>query len=141
MDKHTLFSSCPRLSLLFFLTVRNSCPQSQMTADLKALQRPSVNWPKLEDLNWECVHLFVAPVCMRAQLCLTLCDIMDCGLPSSSVCGISQARILEWVAISFSGDLPDPGIKFASPVSPALQVDSLLLNHMERPCPSLPRSF
>ena len=32
----------------------------------------------------------------------TLCDPMDCGLPSSSVHGIFQARILEWVAISFS---------------------------------------
>ena len=33
---------------------------------------------------------------------LTLCDPMDCSLPGSSVQGISQARILEWVAISFS---------------------------------------
>ena len=37
-----------------------------------------------------------------AQLCLTLCDTTDCSLPGSSVHGISQARILEWVAISFS---------------------------------------
>ena len=36
------------------------------------------------------------------QLCLTLCDPMDCSLPGSSVCGIFQARILEWVAISLS---------------------------------------
>ena len=36
------------------------------------------------------------------QLCLTLCDPMDCSLPGSSVHGIPQARILEWVAISFS---------------------------------------
>ena len=36
------------------------------------------------------------------QLCLTLCDPMDCSLPGSSVYGIFQARILEWVAISFS---------------------------------------
>ena len=33
--------------------------------------------------------------------CLTLCDPMDCSLPGSSVYGILQARILEWVAISF----------------------------------------
>ena len=33
------------------------------------------------------------------QLCPTLCDPMDCNLPDSSFCGISQARILEWVAI------------------------------------------
>ena len=37
-----------------------------------------------------------------AQSCLTLCDPMGCSLPSSSVHGILQARILEWVAISFS---------------------------------------
>ena len=37
-----------------------------------------------------------------AQPCLTLCDLMDCSLPGSSVHGIFQARVLEWVAISFS---------------------------------------
>ena len=36
------------------------------------------------------------------QLCLTLCDPMDCSPPGSSVQGVLQARILEWVAISFS---------------------------------------
>ena len=36
------------------------------------------------------------------QSCLTLCDPMDCSLPGSSVHGILQARILEWVAILFS---------------------------------------
>ena len=36
------------------------------------------------------------------QLCLTLCNPMDCGPPGSSVHGILQARILEWVAIPFS---------------------------------------
>ena len=37
-----------------------------------------------------------------AQSCPTLCDPMDCSLPSSSIHGIFQARILEWVATSFS---------------------------------------
>ena len=37
-----------------------------------------------------------------AQSCLTLRDPMDCSLPGSSVQGIVQARVLEWVAISFS---------------------------------------
>jgi len=36
---------------------------------------------------------------------------MDCTLPGSSVCGISQARILEWVAFLSPEDLPDPGVK------------------------------
>ena len=37
-----------------------------------------------------------------AQSCPTLCDPMDYSLPGSSLRGIFQARILEWVAISFS---------------------------------------
>ena len=37
-----------------------------------------------------------------AQSCQTLCDPMDCSLPGSSVNGILQARVLEWIAISFS---------------------------------------
>ena len=40
-----------------------------------------------------------------AQSCPTLSDLMDCSLPGSSVHGIFQARILEWVAIAFSGKL------------------------------------
>ena len=39
------------------------------------------------------------------QSCLTLSDPMDCSLPGSSVHGIFQARILEWGAIAFSGDM------------------------------------
>jgi len=45
---------------------------------------------------------------------------MDYSQPGFSVHGISQARILEWVAIYFSGDLPNPGIKAMSHASPAL---------------------
>ena len=37
-----------------------------------------------------------------AQLCPTLSDPMDCSLPSSSIHGIFQARVLEWGAIAFS---------------------------------------
>ena len=47
---------------------------------------------------------FYAPniVSKFAQSCPTLCNSMDCSLPGSSVHGIFQARVLEWVAISFS---------------------------------------
>ena len=55
------------------------------------------------------------------QLCLTLCNPMDCSPPGSSVHGISQARTLEWVVIFFSRASSDPGIGTRSP---ALQVDS-----------------
>ena len=43
-----------------------------------------------------------------AQLCPTLCDPMDYSLPGSSVHGIFQARVLEWVAISFSRESSRP---------------------------------
>ena len=60
-----------------------------------------------------------------SQQCPTLCDLLDCSLPVSSVHGISQTGILAWVAISFSWDLPNSGTAHTSPVSPALQADSL----------------
>ena len=48
-----------------------------------------------------------------AQLCLTLCDPMDCILPGSSVHGILQVRILEWVAISFSQKIKNKHVLFS----------------------------
>ena len=47
---------------------------------------------------------------------------MACRPPGSSVHGILQASLLEWVALPSPGNLPDPGIE---PGSPALKVDSL----------------
>ena len=46
--------------------------------------------------------------CLVTKSCPTLCDPMDYSPPGSSVCGISQARILEWVAISFSRGSSQP---------------------------------
>ena len=51
---------------------------------------------------------------------MSLCDPVDCSLPGSSVHGILQARILEWVAMPPPGELPNPGIEPASLMSPAL---------------------
>ena len=59
---------------------------------------------------------------MSLQSPLSLCDLVDCSLPGSSVHGILQARILEWVALPFSKYLPHPGIKTGAPV---WQADSL----------------
>ena len=47
-------------------------------------------------------------VCEVIQLCPTLCDSMDWSLPGSSIHGIFQARVLEWVAISFSSGSSQP---------------------------------
>ena len=51
-----------------------------------------------------CPHPFsiLSVLSLVTQLCLTICDPMDCSPPGSSVCGILQARILKWVAIPFS---------------------------------------
>ena len=60
-------------------------------------------------------------LCVKSlQSCPTLCNPMDYRLPGSPAHGILQARILEWVDISSSGDLPNPGIEPASLISPAL---------------------
>ena len=51
---------------------------------------------------------FITWVSEVAQSCPTLCNPMDCGPPGSSVHGIFQARVLEWVAISFSKGSSQP---------------------------------
>ena len=72
---------------------------------------------------------FILDYCVYApvQSCPTLCDPIDSSPPGSSACGILQARILEWVSISSSEDLPDPGIEPGFPVSLHWQVDCLSL--------------
>ena len=64
--------------------------------------------------------------CSVVQSCLTLCNPIDYSPEGSSVHGILQTRILEWVAISFSENLPGPEIEPESPESPRWQADSLL---------------
>ena len=59
----------------------------------------------------------IAKCVLAAQSCLVFCDPMGCSLPGSPVHGVLQARILEWVAIPFQGNLSDPAIE---PRSPAL---------------------
>ena len=56
----------------------------------------------------------------RCQSCPTLCDLMDCSSPGSSVLGIFQARKLEWVAISHCRVSSDSVMEPESPVPAAL---------------------
>ena len=55
-----------------------------------------------EHANLSLRWLTASAAAKSLQLCPTLCDPIDCSPPYSSVPGILQARILEWVAISFS---------------------------------------
>ena len=66
-----------------------------------------------------------AGLCLVTQSCPTLCNTTDPHPthPGSSVHGILQAGVLEWVVCPPPGDLPNSGIQ---PRSPALQVDSLV---------------
>ena len=86
-----------------------------------------------------CVCVCVC-VCARAhaRMCahmlshvLTLCNPVDCSLLGSSVHGIFQARILEWVAISYSRGSSRTGMQ---PRSPALKADSLRSEPPGKPC-------
>ena len=81
---------------------------------------------------------------VKVKSCPTLSNPMDCSLPGSSAHGIFQARVLEWGAIGvgchWSGVLfPPPGIFLTqrmnslSPVSPAVQVDSVPLSNRVSP--------
>ena len=64
--------------------------------------------------NWTATGLYIYSPwwwwwwCEVTQSCPTLCDPMDCSSPGSSIHGILQARILEWVAISFSRGSSQP---------------------------------
>ena len=60
--------------------------------------------------NFRCIFgLFKHRGVLVAQSCLTLCKPTDCSPPGSSVHGILQSRILEWVAIPFSSGSPQAG--------------------------------
>ena len=63
---------------------------------------------RLKNLSNWCMCLCA---CLVVQLCPILCDPLDCSLPGPSVHGISQARILEQAAMSFSSNLPNPGVE------------------------------
>ena len=67
-----------------------------------------------------------------AQTCPSLCDPMDCSPPGSSVHGILQARVLEWVAMPFSRRSSQPR-DGAQDGTPTLQADSLSPEPPEKP--------
>ena len=70
-------------------------------------------------LQWVWEWLALALPAKSFQSCLTLWDPMDCSLQGSSVHGILQTRILEWVAMPSYRDLPNPGLRLTSLTCPA----------------------
>ena len=79
-----------------------------------------------DSLSWQNYHTILSKTKVKVlvtQSYPTLCHPMDSSLPGSSVHGIFQARMLEWLAIPFTRGFPISGIE---PESPALQADSLL---------------
>ena len=75
-------------------------------------------------------HVFVRVCAKSLQSCPTLCNPVDCSPPGSSVRGISQARILEWVPMPSSRGSSRPRIEPAILVSLTLQAGSLPLSHL-----------
>ena len=103
------------LKLLFILAAASQNISVPHNTEAPQLGEP---WRECRNIrNWRNLR---TRVCVCAQLCSTVCDPRDCSLPGSSVLGILQARIMEWVAIPFSrGILLTQGLNL-SPESPAL---------------------
>ena len=78
--------------------------------------------------------------CMHAellQLYLTLCDPMPVACQAPLCMGFSKQEYWSGLPCPPPGDLPNPGIETASPATPELQADSLLLSHQRRPITTL----
>ena len=120
---------CPVLLAinLFFL-----CTHIRSICHKKAARGNFISGHPIEP--WVCVSF--------TQLCPILCDPMDCSLPGSSVHGILQARILEWIAIPFfKGIFPTRGSNLD-----LLHCRQILycLNHQGspiKPCPCVKKKF
>ena len=116
----SLFSVCLSLDILIHFSKMLSLQGCYLYKDViftaESLERQRWNLPPERRTSLFPVKVLVA------QSCPALYNPLDSSPLTSSVHGILQAIILEWVAIPSPGDLPDPGIE---PRSPALQADSL----------------
>ena len=80
-----------------------------------------------------CVCVCVC-ACTRAQLCLTLCNPMDCSPPGPLSVEFSRQEFGRGLPFPSPGDLPDPGMEPVFPESPHWQADSLPLSHLRSLC-------
>ena len=79
-------------------------PENEIVKQHQQYSKENTNYPQLPSVH----HA-------HPKSCLTLCDPMDCSPPGSSVHGVLQARILAWVAISFSWGSSQLGDRTWSP--------------------------
>ena len=78
---------------------------------------------RVKELSFRVALCSIPVLCVVTQLCLTLCDPMNCSPPGSSVHGdFSRQEYWSGLPCPLPGDLPDPGLE---PRSPTLQADSL----------------
>ena len=98
---------------------RDNCEASdQQTLQSQLLPPPGFPPPPQIMVSW-----FIGYVCSVAQSCPALCSPVDCSPPGSSLHGVFQARVLDWVAISSS-----------RVIFPTQESNPPLL-HLLRPCP------
>ena len=110
-------SPCPHILILLHVKICSVDRHKLSTSVLRSV------------LNRWCVCVCV---CVQLQLRLTLCDPMDCSLPGFSMRFSRQEYYSGWPCPP-PGDILNPGIEPMSPVSPALQADSLPLSHWGNP--------
>ena len=104
--QHQSFQWTPRTDLLYAGLFGSPCSprdsqESSPIPQFKSINSSVLNFLYSPTLTSMCVCVCVC-VCEVAQSCPTLCDPVDCSPPGSSIHEILQARILKWVAISFS---------------------------------------
>ena len=83
---------------------------------------PSSTFLLILGLPWGSIQMCLSYRMVSCSVVSNFCDPVDSSTPSSSVHSVLQARIMKWVAISFSGDLPDSGTE---PRPPELKADFL----------------
>ena len=98
-----IISQCVCVCMLCVICVSHSVMSDSLRPHgLVACQVPLFMEFSRQEYWIQIITLYTSNVCSVAKSCPSLCDIMDCSPPGFSVHGILQARILEWVAISFS---------------------------------------
>ena len=126
-ESHYIFPSVSSVTMNIPLNKAQTRPRPIPSPLLKTFQQHLIAlWFKKKKKKnfsaWPTSFMWSGSGSEVAQSCPTFCDPMDCSPPDSSIHGILQARILEWVAISFSRGPSYPGIE---PRSPSLQAVAL----------------